>query len=295
MKNDKIQYNLETPNVDENQRLRMSRYHRCSCKCSKDTVMLTPWGFRRLFTRLWMIGLPMMRSIRITFTSATSCTWLAPCWSVFTTWPLLTRSSGGLSLEQVNRTVRDSGCCRKWEHMQIEETGKQLTSRYFERDELAHAFLHGFLSFFCNFGLVWQRVLHNPSNWCGITNVSKRVQKLLCLERHCDRTGMHEWLTVRYRHPSVLLLHLNLMSKLSRLSFWIVSIHVLQQRNLSEVVLNGKWPDKQQQRANSALVSPAFENLKRLRAGVVNTDTVLSNLIFAYRSAEMFKMDALLI
>ncbi len=129
----------ETFNVEENQRLRMSRYQRCSCKWFKDNC-LVPWCWghedpggrsslpmndravddEEVFGPPSALPLPALR--------------LTPCWSVFATWPLLPLFYGGLILESVNRTVRGFECCRKWEHMQVWEEGKQLTPRYFERD-----------------------------------------------------------------------------------------------------------------------------------------------------------------
>ncbi len=44
-----------------------------------------------------------------------------------------------------------------------------------ERDELAHAFLHTLLCFFCNFCILWESRLHNPRDWSKVTDVRIRV------------------------------------------------------------------------------------------------------------------------
>ena len=41
-----------------------------------------------------------------------------------------------------------------------------------ERDELADTFLHAFLGFFCDFGIVWESTLHDTGDWCKVAYVS---------------------------------------------------------------------------------------------------------------------------
>jgi hypothetical protein len=47
-----------------------------------------------------------------------------------------------------------------------------LTFACYERDELAHAFLHAFLGLFGDFGIFWQRRFHDTGHWCEIPYVS---------------------------------------------------------------------------------------------------------------------------
>ena len=46
------------------------------------------------------------------------------CLTVFGTWPLLTLFSGGLSLEQISRTIEDWESCKKSKRMRLREEGK---------------------------------------------------------------------------------------------------------------------------------------------------------------------------
>lgn len=41
-----------------------------------------------------------------------------------------------------------------------------------EGDELADTFLHAFLGFFGNFGIVWKGTFHNSGDWCKVAYVS---------------------------------------------------------------------------------------------------------------------------
>lgn len=47
-----------------------------------------------------------------------------------------------------------------------------------ERNKLAHAFLHTLLRLFCNFGVLGQSCLHDPSNWGKVMNVSILIEVL---------------------------------------------------------------------------------------------------------------------
>ena len=58
-----------------------------------------------------------------------------------------------------------------WIFGQAIDFGKRTFAGY-EGDELAHAFLHALLRFFCYFGILGQCQLHDSRDWSKVTDVS---------------------------------------------------------------------------------------------------------------------------
>ena len=62
-----------------------------------------------------------------------------------------------------------------------------------EGDELAHTFLHALFGFLCDFGIFWKSSLHDPGNWCKVTNVSVRFMIILVSGFGSVRRRLWRW------------------------------------------------------------------------------------------------------